>query len=383
MSNFRQLIKGIQKKLDQTIASTETQMHLLGEHLSRIDPLKIGKSPLKNLYLKSRDVINNCTKLQETIEKLKELVSLLADVDNELRGVRSEMSIAEKEIPTYLQQVGIASLKVYQNNHAQGKPYNDLFADAVRSEKGIRRIEKQIAGSQLNSRIWLKAIGAGKRICLGMFLKTNNLRQTRMLQSVGEKVCEGDFSDQMADEELSRVMEPVGEARREIQRLGASEEKLKEKKMILKQEIAQIGTTGDPRRAMKEMTARLKKGTEQLGKTLRNLGKTALTLDIELIENFEDQETIKIVKKVIVLQGEKKDYERQMKRLEAALKIDQIDERISATEAHIEHLKSVVERKTNQINSLNQLIAEMEGERNRYLRVRGSEETLIKKLPKQ
>ena len=119
----------------------------------------------------------------------------------------------------------------------------------------------------------------------------------------------------------------------------------------------------------------------EVNEKLRLLGEKAVTLHIELIKSFEDQETLKIVGKLTELERQKTELEGQLRRLEAALKIGQIDERIKASEAHMQHLKAVVERKTSQIKALSQMIAELESQREKLARIRGSEETLIENLP--
>jgi hypothetical protein len=118
----------------------------------------------------------------------------------------------------------------------------------------------------------------------------------------------------------------------------------------------------------------------EVNQTLQLLGKAALTLDIELVKSFEDRETLKIIGKLTELEREKTELEGQLRRLEAALEIHQIEERISASEAHMRHLKAVVERKSSQIKGLSRMIAEMENQRDKLLRIRGSEDTLLESL---
>ncbi len=118
-----------------------------------------------------------------------------------------------------------------------------------------------------------------------------------------------------------------------------------------------------------------------VNETLRMLAEKAITLDIELIKGFEDQETLKIVGKLTELERQKTGLEGQLSRFEAALKISQIEERIMASEAHMRHLKAVVKRKTSQLKALSQMIADLESQREKLVRIRGSEETLIESLP--
>jgi chromosome segregation ATPase len=174
-------------------------------------------------------------------------------------------------------------------------------------------------------------------------------------------------------------MKPVIEAQEMVELLAKKDESLLVKKSKLIDEIERLDGNTGAGSSTKELEIEVEKAEKQLLDLYSTLGQ--IYIDDSLDKEITGSEIDRIFSNIHSLSTENEDCNKQITKLEAAISIDQVEKDISDVNIRIDKLKNDIQEKQDEIETFAQRIKELEIEKKKQMKLRGSKDSLELQQP--
>lgn len=382
MKNYMKMIKKLIEKRKQNEKTIENQIRQLGEKLTELEPLKLDKTSLKEPHRKARDLAAVFFENRKKIDQIDILESEINDIVSESNRNKKEIREKKKEVKTHYEELGFEAYPAFQRNSTEGSAYEDLFSKVESFEKELTRIEKELKelNIQENKKTLINRVTNRSRfIYLQGLLKSKHLRKSTIYSNLGEKVYKSDFLSVIGDASLISNMKPVIEAQEMVELLAKKDESLLVKKSKLIDEIERLDGNTGAGSSTKELEIEVEKAEKQLLDLYSTLGQ--IYIDDSLDKEITDSEIDRIFSNIHSLSTENEDCNKQITKLEAAISIDQVEKDISDVNIRIDKIKNDIQEKQDEIETFAQRIKELEIEKKKQMKLRGSKDSLELQQP--
>lgn len=382
MEDYKKIITELIEKREKNDQTIEEQIRYLGERLAELEPSKLDKTSLKDPQQQVKDLATISVEDRKKIKQIDSLISQIEEINSEVNKHKTQIRNKKTEVRTHYEELGFAAYKAFKENRKKGEAYKELFTKTEGYETELSQIENELNEHKVKEekksplyRIYER----GRLFYLQGLLKVKHFRQSALYRDVGEKVFKSDFLTEIGDASLTSNMKPVFEAQEIVDRLLKKEESLFEKKRRLTEEIERLGGKVGTTRTTKEIEINVERTEKQLVNLYSTLGR--IYIDDSLNKEISGGEIDRIFKNIHSLTNENQNFNRQIRKLEAAIEINQIEKNIDDVRDRIDYLKNDIQKKEDEIESLTRSIAELEEEKKKQLKLRGSNDSLITKRP--
>jgi hypothetical protein len=308
------------------------------------------------------------------VEEAGSAIERMVAIDDRQAAIRGSMKELQKErdalyanTDAVYEQVGAVAFRLFREHPLIDASYSAAFAGLARYQDQMRSIDAGLdrvhAEPQGTRRRLLDRIGVGSRKLI--LQNRKNVREgqlPRLLQEAGKELAETDFIDQMDDDELRTVSEPLRAIAARREAIDAELAGLREESGALLAEFNRLSDGKKLPRAQKDRESEIDAARAQLDQILTQLGTVA-------VEAAPDE----LSDGVSALQacGERVDhYAALIERLRAGERVIALDREITGVDAEI----SGIEGKLAELKAQRK---HLEKERSQAEKARGAETDLF------
>ncbi|MCF7928677.1 MAG: hypothetical protein K9L68_06860 [Spirochaetales bacterium] len=348
----------------------------LGKAIAGLAKGKFSGTPLEQEYERAASLIHTIEQQEENLETVQQSSEELENVKKEIAETENRLKETGNRIEAAYANIGAAAFTAYWPNREQFSRYAELFSElsemAKREEENKSGQTSSPGGSSpggSGKKFFDKALNTGRQIAESITSKTRDLYRQPLLKRTGERVVESDFPDVAGDSELDQLMNPVKEDLGEYNTYKQSVEELKERKVELEKKIRDSGVVDSTWNPERRLNAQIEKNREMLSHVYFELGSQYLANKPEQLNDVN--EVTELASEIDKTKKKNAEYNNQIERLNAAIEIDKLEERIQNSYQSISSLNEKIQMEKQNVEDLEQKKAELE-------KKRGSEKTLMK-----
>ncbi len=307
----------------------------------------------------------------ETIERLLGEQEALATKTVDLKRELAQLKESSKE---HLTRIGDASFTVFRENPLVDQEYADIFAPLLENFELIRDLDRQIEAKeqQIEERSFLDRMVERGRLMLLRNRRSNLAAQTpRLHQTAGKAIVETPFVDALDDPRLTEVAAPYRKDIKRIREIENDLEAISEQNEQINGELASVGTDRGPDRRIASLQEARAETVGSLQEVEATTGRLYLAGSPDVPSQISAQ-----VQSIRELATENDSRRERIRRLQAALRVSQLGDRIDAIDRDIERKELSVQRLQQEIGDLRGKRSQTEEERSQAEQERGDSSEL-------
>lgn len=377
MNEYKKKIAELADRLQQNEISRQDLFKGLGKHLSTLEESLFLKTNLESAYKKIVDLNKELPEHRQRISKVVRNTARHNEISKLLKDSREELKTLEKDSGTICRDIGEAAYLSFKKIPDPGEYYLELFSDLVAHDQVIEKIEDELDQHHYNKRtrpILKKLMDKGRVALLSSSKSAKMMAFPGLYRKAGEKLCESKPSEESADKTFIPLMEPYLKNRRQAGKIESRNQELLADQERLWQELKALGAEKKHQKLVKELEKATRHIEEKLEQFHAELGKLyCKDHPSSVVGNGYMEESLKKLER---LGKEKSSTKKQIKRLNAALEIERIDEEANSKKSRIETLETEIRDRSEQVKELTTGIENLEKEKKTLEKVRGSLTTL-------
>lgn len=314
------------------------QRRILGQRLLDL-PSESQPPAAESLVQRWHDSSRNVEEAGSAIERMVAIDKRQDAIRDAMKELQKERDALYANTDAVYEQVGAVAFRLFREHPLIDASYSAAFAGLARYQDQMRSIEAGLdrvhAEPEGTRRSFLERVGVGSR---KLVLKNRrNVRESqlpRLLQEAGRQLAETDFIDQMDDDELSEVSQPLRVIAARREEIDAELSRLREESGELLAEFNQLSDGKKLPRAQKDRESQIDVARAEIDEILTHLGTVAteaapaeLADQIESLKGCEERiahytsliERLKSGERVITLDGEIAGIDREIAKAEEQL----------------------------------------------------------------
>ena len=378
---YRSRIKQLQREIQVNQSVIEDELRNVGEIIYQQRPDTTQSAALADAYDQAGLEQTAIGEIRTVIERLNAITERANQIMRKSDADEIQVKkLIQQNIPHY-EKIGQAAFEYYQENPFSDQEHSDIFSELVQNqqelaglETAIHETESQREGKSLIDRM----MSRGKVALLKSRRQAKLSSLPRLYRSAGEKLSSTEFTSMVADESIANVAGPFLDNVRKIQDLRLQIEQLRVERDAL--EVEENGLCEGKRQHKRkaELENVLKVHHEKLSGIYRNIGRT-YRKGVGKDDGKEDgaiPEVREYLQSVTDTEKEIAARNASVKRLQAAIDIDQIERDSAQMQNAIRQIEDQIRKEQEEIASLTEKISAADKEKVRLAKVRGPEDEL-------
>jgi len=377
MNEYKKTISKLTDRLQQNEISRQDLFKGLGKHLSILEASLFLKTSLESAYKK---IVDSNRELPEHRQRISRVVRNTArhnEISKLVKESKEELKTLEKESSTICRDIGEAAYLSFKKTPDPGEYYLELFSDLAAHDQAIEKIADELDQQHYNKRtrpILKKLMDKGRAALLSSSKSAKMMALPGLYRKAGQKLCESGLGEEAADKTFTRLMAPYLKNRRQAGKIESRNQEFLAEQERLWQELKALGAEKRHQKLVKELEKTTRHIEEKLEQFHTELGK--LYCKDHPPSVVSDEYIEESLKKLDRLDKEKNSSKKQIRRLNAALEIERIDEGVNSKKSRIETLDAEIRDRSEQVKELAAGIENLAKEKKTLEKVRGSLTTL-------
>jgi len=377
MENLRGLLHLIIEKTRDVESDLEREYRELGERLLREGLGGVSSADLKEKLERAKETAELIDVGETGRDRIRKLMDQLSQLREAIEEKEGELTILREEIEPHYEKVGRAAAEALIDDEPEAAPYKKLLDPLRDIGAEIKQLNREISrAGQRDEEMSLvnQAIVGGKKLYQQGVLRTKQLRASNLYRRLGREICDSDLMTRYESRAFVDVFEPVLKNREQTKKIDTQIAALRNKAERLEGELDSLCENERPQRRLHRLEEERTKAMEVFEVQLRDLGGSyadhpgsASSLPKTVKAGLE---SVKVTRKELGSLGKRKD------RVEAAIALEEIDRRVDSDRSKVRNLESTVKKANKEIASLSDEIKDLNEEREKLLKVRGSTEDL-------
>jgi chromosome segregation ATPase len=370
------LIRELQAKIQKNEELLEQKLKELGRELAALPAESCAGTPLADSYQRCQELNNETSTHRRMIEEIQSTSARIAELENLHKEFGRKISSIHKDVESHFEEVGAAAFAAYKNKPLS--QYEELFADLMKIDEEIMRIEKELEHLSSESRergFFGRVKDKGKAVYLKGSLKAKLMGRAKAYRTVGKAVCNSNLAAELQDPELSRVMAPVEASKDLASQLQQRSEEIAREKEQLSKRLEELGVQDGVSKRIKELQRKISHMQMALSEIHATLGRTYQEHNLSSQISSPQIETLS--QGIENLHQENDQHRNRIKRLEAAIEADQVEQSINQANQQIARLEGEIAQRQQEIDRLRELVRQCEQHRQSLLQQRGPLESLF------
>ncbi|MBI5366362.1 MAG: hypothetical protein HZA54_04960 [Planctomycetes bacterium] len=305
---------------------------------------------------KVRAVDTRATKDREDVDRIKNRVDRVAQIQNSLRENERKIADAQRDVESRHGDIGAVAYEVYRTKCAKKDAYRDVFAELLAIDEEKQKIEAEI--KELDSAAANRGFFAGisdkaKSLAKKTALSMKEMGRKTAAVAAGRKVCDSDFDKQVGDEALTRMLAVVVNNRKLAGTLGEESTALRAEQTKLEEDLRGLGAAEGYEKRVRELEADAQQAQAELAALAAAVG--SVVHEQKLDATLGSDQVTALCKGVSDLKRQVGDKKAQIERWKAQIEMERV-----ATE--MDGLKAKRAEREERIRALTGEIAEVDKE---------------------
>ncbi len=270
-------------ELKRNETARELAADAVTEQLREIGMWAVEQSP-EELPAEAAPLMQRYQGLSDEIARITGDISRMEEIDRRQEEIKQRMRELQKERdnlfrglePVY-EQIGAVAFRLFREHPMVDSRYSLVFEDLARYQDQIREIEVRLRRSsgengQTGSNVLSRVGTMGRTILLKGRRSVRESRLPGMLRSAGQQLAEGDFLEVVDDNELSRVSQPLRDARSGAHGIDEELQALTGESGALLEEFNRISRGNRLNRARQDQETEVRSAREKTNGVLVEIG---------------------------------------------------------------------------------------------------------------
>jgi len=376
-NEYKKMIAKSTDRLQQNEINRQDLFKGLGKHLSTLEASSFLKTKLESAYKKIIALNRELPEQRQRISRVVRNTARHNEISKLLKDSKEELKSLEKESSTICRNIGEAAYLSFKKTPDPGKYYLELFSDLAAHNQAIEKIEDDLDQHHYDKRtrpLLKKIVDRGRAALLSSSKSAKMMALPGLYRKAGEKLCESELGEEAADKAFARLMEPYLKNRRQAGKIESRNQEFLAEQERLWQELKALGAEKRHQKLVKELEKTTRHIEEELEQFHGELGK--LYCKDHPPSVVGDEYIEESLKKSDRLDKEKNSTKKHIKRLNAALKIERVDEEVNSKKSRIETLEAEIRDRSEQVKELAAGIENLAKEKKTLEKARGSLTTL-------
>lgn len=374
----KRLIEVLTRRIQENGQENRRQLITLGSYLSLLGPEVFAQTPYAEAVQESKSLQDQLPLNRQKVYRIVQCVERSAEIKTQLQSEADAMAELEKKNTAICEEIGKTAYESYKDIPDPQGRYRGILGELRAQEMKLREVEESLASSQ-------QAAGSGNFLSLikeksrSFYLKgVRALALKSLLKSyaeTGRAICSSDLIERFDDGRLMQLVAPYRENLARMAEIEKRSRVLETEQETLWQELKELGAEKSHQKRVRELEkgiqgieAKLDSLYEALGERWRSEPLRSLAGDAEIKRSL---------RKIAQLEKDGRKAEKQIARLEAALKVEALQDQIATMQDKIARCEQEIKRYQKEIAALSDKIARAEQEKESQIQIRGPEQTLL------
>jgi chromosome segregation ATPase len=385
MDPRRRAITTLTARIGRWAEENRARLASLGEHLAGLKPAQVAGTELEAGFTRVRELQKELPIQRRRARSIVQLVERHRAAQEKLAENRRTAGELEKRNEDVCEEIGRAAFEAYKNIPAPGERFGALFAHLEELDRELQQGGARIEMLENKARAGALAVKIKIRSQIAYYKSLLALKKrtlTGSFRRTGKEICESEFVDRIRDQAFLAAIQPYMENRKRLLALAEQRAQLEARQEEIWSELKSLGAEKSHEKKVRELEKLIADAELRLKESCHSLGLQYRKNPVPALADNEDIKTllqeISRAEKAMALDR------KQIKRLEADLQAEELSRELEKTRAQIERLNEEISGRRREVTELEQRLREGEAERDRLLRQRGSESTLLEiEAPKQ
>lgn len=380
MENLKGLLRVLDEKIIENEARVEKEYHKLGESLVELSSESVSGTALDEIYGRARGLNEAVAKNLTHQERLAKLISQAEDFDERISEKRKDIEMLRAEVEPRYQEIGRRIVERSKESMEGMKPYSGRIEQLRTLEADLQERDRELARASMEPHggFLRQALSEGKRVYLRGLFRAQSIRADGLYRQLGRDICETGELESLDSGAFSDIIEPLLKYHEQRGQLEAQLAALTNKRSRAEADIEALIGTEQPKRSLAKLEAERTALEIDLAAILGEMGRRFL--DSSLNESLSGKNLKSSVKSIQGLAREVADLKEKRARVDAAIKIADLERELTKKRARIESLEATIRKANMEIDTLNEKIAAIGREREGLVAVRGDEITCAEDL---
>lgn len=374
MESYREKIDSTQKEIAANEALIEADLRAVGRSVVS-EGEKLEDEELAQQAATSKDLSRQIDEIDETIESVRSILKEKSEAQKAIEEKEADIRRHQESLPGIYEEIGKASFERFRDNPFVDQEYAQVFSDLVKHHEELREVQMDLdrLDSTMEQKPFLeKVVARGKRIVMANRLSAKEGAERRLFRTVGKDITRTDFIQSMDDPDLTAVATPYYETEKRIEDLTHAVENLRTRDQQLNESLSGIIGEQRPDRFISSRDAEREEKIASRDEAYRAVGRAATDGDIAL----PDGDASSLLTEIQELHAQNDDKRATITRLEAALKVEELERRIAAKTQTVDGLEKQVQGLERQIADEKQELENLAQEKAEQEKARGPVESL-------
>ncbi len=386
MEPYKKRIEELERRIQRNSAEIRTQLKKLGEYLSYQEQDAFTATEMADLHRRIQDLRGQLPKSRQQVKRILQCVSRNEELEQEINEKKRQIAGLEEANQTICEEIGKAAFEAYKSRSSGREEYSALFEPLIKQERELTELESEYAKLQSHGkdgnffRIFRET---GRSLYLKGILSLKRKGIGKTYREAGKRLCESQIGAELKGGGLDRVLGPYEENDRKINALRQEVSKLRSEQEKMWNDLKELGAARSHQKRVREIELGIQRIEEELGDAFEGLGSLFRSRPPERFS--DDVEVARALKQIEVCEEAKRQSAKQIERIEAAIRIDNLQRQARNLNQRVARLEEEIRLRSGEIATLKAQVAEGETEIRRLERIRGSEQSLLKisKKPEQ
>jgi len=377
MKDYQQRVNELYNQLDDIAANRNTVYAEIGRTLYRSHPNTIEAPDYQDLVTQITAQNDEISKIAATVTRLEEIGERMKVLGLDRGDKEEKKGELQQELRPHYRTIGETAFRLFRENPLIDSKYTEIFQPLSENYDEVRQLERELAalhGEQAKRPFVERLMKRGRDLLLKSRIQAKQEKRDALHEEAGKKLAETDFIALIDDPDLNEAAEPY---RNIAEQISAIDEQI----VAIDKEIQELNAeqqekSGGKRlqRAFSDLKESRELRESQQEELFSQLGRRFAEARGEEVEVPQDLESY--FEELRQLRRKEADSKGAIERLEAALKIQELANRIRQTEEEKARQQKKLEKIRQSIEELDKEVDYLEQERGRMEEIRGSEDDL-------
>jgi chromosome segregation ATPase len=379
MDPRKRVITELNRRIAEQGVHAATQIERLGDYLANQDAGAFTDAAFLETHRHIQELRQRLPASRQQVRRIMQCIEKNADLENKIKSVAERFAEVEGENESLCEEIGRGVYAALGDSPpAPREELEQLFAKVTRQERELAALMEDQERNRTSMRTGniLKIIGeAGRSFFIRSAVNFKHKAVARAYAEAGRQLCESPLAESIEEATLRRLIAPYRENKKKLEELAREGEALRKQQSEVWEELRNLGAEKSHQRRVNEIERQIQKIEKDLQESCRKLGELFRANPVRSF--VTEPEVKKRLQRLAQAEKESEKHRKQIRRIEAAMQIDVMDAQTRAMREKIEKLTREIRSRQQEVRAMEKRISEAQEERERLIKVRGSESTLL------
>ena len=374
---YSEVIEQLKGRIEECRRVASTQVRVVGEALSNLEPEVFTQGATRDAWIRAITLRDKLPQERQRVRQILQQVKRNEELKTRAEAAGKTIADLRRGNEAVSEEVGRAIFAVHDSLPLP-EEIDRVFQELVNRVAELTKVEREhqnILDTQDQGNVLKRLKEKGRAVYYQSTLAMKRKALSKNFCQAGLALCESVLDITIDDPDLKRILTPMLENKKEIDRQEKKLTGIKKEQESIWANLKELGAEKNHQRKLRELEKNIQGLELNLEEALEDLGRKYLEKPIKsLAENQE------IKQGQILINQAKRDigkYERQIIRVEAALRIIELDEEINDHTGRVEDLETRIKGLQEDIIAFQNQTARLRDDREQLLKTRGTEKTLF------